>query len=183
MDTRQQTSQQLLEEIKQFFADFQQKKEAFTEALKPRFGEVFATIMAKGNRINSFRWEQYAPYFNDGEACVFSVCADEPDINIGEDEAEGDNTSGYEDGYNIGWANEFNHTYGEWDDVLRRRKILSSSPDSSWDPINGPVYNEIVATLQSLPDDMLQDMFGDDNRITVYRDGRVEVEDYSGSHD
>lgn len=31
--------------------------------------------------IESFSWTQYTPYFNDGDACIFSVHASYPEIN------------------------------------------------------------------------------------------------------
>lgn len=45
-------------------------------ALKASFVEFFAAHP----EVAAIRWRQYTPYFNDGEACYFSVC--EPEIKL-----------------------------------------------------------------------------------------------------
>ena len=47
------------------------------EAFEAGVGILFETYP----ELKSFGWRQYTPYFNDGDACYFSVHADEPDIN------------------------------------------------------------------------------------------------------
>lgn len=45
--------------------------------------EVFKDFFAKFPMVTAIRWTQYTPYFNDGEACVFSV--HEPSLRIDAD--------------------------------------------------------------------------------------------------
>ena len=55
------------------------KKEA-QEVVKAEFEKEALSLLDELG-IDSFTWQQYTPYFNDGDACVFSVYADEPRIN------------------------------------------------------------------------------------------------------
>lgn len=45
-------------------------------ALKASFVEFFAAYP----EVEAIKWQQYTPYFNDGEACYFGVC--EPEIKL-----------------------------------------------------------------------------------------------------
>lgn len=60
-----------LQEVKENVRN--QVKAALFEALQPVFTEL--------PEVNSIGWQQYIPYFCDGDACEFSVYAYEPKIN------------------------------------------------------------------------------------------------------
>ena len=47
----------------------------------------FKELFKKHKSLQSFSWNQYTPYFNDGEECVFGAYTDYISIN-GSDEAE-----------------------------------------------------------------------------------------------
>lgn len=80
----------------------------YTPAYKPRRGQwqpqIFmdrldALLALPG--VESVKWEQYTPYFNDGDACVFGV--HDPRVLIaGSEEEAGE----YEDGYLTSWDDE-----------------------------------------------------------------------------
>lgn len=53
--------------------------------------------------LESIRWKQYTPYFNDGEACTFRV--NDPEYKFEDDDESGD----YEDGYVDTWDLEKKH--------------------------------------------------------------------------
>jgi hypothetical protein len=56
---------------------FQEKWEAEREKLvtefKENFNNFFSEIFKKYPKLNAFKFTAYTPYFNDGEACEFSV--------------------------------------------------------------------------------------------------------------
>lgn len=56
-------------------------------------GETFKKIFDKHPQVEAIRWEQYTPYFNDGDACTFG--RGEFHIKLAGDNGGGD----YEDGY------------------------------------------------------------------------------------
>lgn len=48
-------------------------KKKMAECFKDYLKEGFGAIFEKYPKLKSLRWEQYAPYFNDGDACIFHV--------------------------------------------------------------------------------------------------------------
>jgi hypothetical protein len=56
----------LLEEFKQFKFDFQEKAKA-------SMNEVFKGFFNQNPSISAIIWQQYTPYFNDGDTCEFGV--------------------------------------------------------------------------------------------------------------
>jgi len=55
------------------------KKEAALSALKEGAEAIFAAYP----ELVSFSWEQYTPYFNDGDECIFGVEYHYPDLDFG----------------------------------------------------------------------------------------------------
>jgi hypothetical protein len=61
--------------------DYKSKMAELTGEVTKHFSRTIVALMQTGNNIESIRWVQYTPYFNDGETCYFGVYADELDIN------------------------------------------------------------------------------------------------------
>jgi hypothetical protein len=98
--------------------------------------------------IESFSWVQYTPYFNDGDACVFGVYTDYPEIN------------GFDE-YGLKYDDDGEEIEAEEDDL----KTISD-------------YRDTVATfLSQFEEDDYEYMFGDGVRVIVNKSG-IEVEDY-----
>lgn len=84
-----------LNALQQVYAEAQQKvRSEGLEALKAAFRDFFARFPA----ARAIRWRQYTPYFNDGDACCFSVHS--PGVRLDDESEEGD----YEDGFLSSWA-------------------------------------------------------------------------------
>lgn len=49
------------------------EKAKFQEIVKDMLLKYFAEFFANNPRVEAVKWRQYAPYFNDGEVCEFSV--------------------------------------------------------------------------------------------------------------
>ena len=138
--------------------------------------DSFKKFFDENPDIESIRWDQYAPYFNDGEACVFSVntpnyrtfkmaqCFDDGELDVEneDDEEWGDYGDGYDDC-------DYFSTYAG-------RK-----------PSRNDVSKEQQERLQALSkiiqdsEDMLEIIFGDGARVTVTREG-IQAEEYN-DHD
>lgn len=58
---------------------------------------AFAPFFGAHPEASAVRWRQYTPYFNDGDACEFSV--HEMRVRFGDDNESGD----YEDGFVESW--------------------------------------------------------------------------------
>ena len=70
-----------LEKIKAELEAFEAKKKVFVEDLRKEFPTMFKELFDKSEKIESFSWTQYTPFFNDGDTCEFGVHCDDPYVN------------------------------------------------------------------------------------------------------
>lgn len=67
------------------FAEAKQKIAAAraeaTKVARDAFNEGAKILFDANPTLESFGWEQYTPYFNDGDECTFSAHTDEPNVN------------------------------------------------------------------------------------------------------
>lgn len=120
---------------------------------KQIINELTQTFFTTHPEVNSIRWRQYTPYFNDGDSCVFGLHGVYLNLNESSlsDEAE-----------------EYG---GDYDDGFL----------SSYDK---KVKGTLKTDFQSLEDtleenqDLLEEVFGDHMKVTVHRNGTVDIEEY-----
>lgn len=144
----------------------QQKQELFKLA-KEHFNTLAQELFDKHPDLKQFSWEQYTPYFNDGDVCSFGVYADEPLIN---GHRPYENSGDEELGINFYTGqretlSEYNQETRKWD---QRR-------NPNYNPYHATVIDEIGSFIWAFGQEVLQDMFGE-GRIIV-TPGNVEVED------
>jgi hypothetical protein len=126
------------------------------EELAPKFQALLDEPL-----IAEFGWQQYTPYFNDGDACVFGVRS--LWVRTTEDSQDLDHWSLLAEDVHptIGGRNWRTGQYeGEHEEISKKA-------------------NDLDQAIQSGQfDDVLQEHFGDHAEITVTREG-IEVEFYS----
>lgn len=180
----------LIEEIAQLRADFITKAGAL---FKTDVASVFEALP----ELEFITWTQYSPYFNDGDECTFSVHDLEYKLKgeTPEDDDE-DEDYFYEGRYNslyqlVNWADDMTVPV-----EIKTRNVYE--PNRAWNdrsPRKTETYEyrpqiryveedkvdlyhhlaQLESVLQSQEGhDLMQDMFGNHVRVTVYRD-RVEV--------
>lgn len=132
---------------------FEAKKKELAKKLQQDFGKVTAELFVQFPLLESFGWRQYTPYFNDGDTCEFSVHNEEIDITY--DGKEYDYFSRY--------------SFQGYDGVPR---------EASQIPQFRECYEAIQDLLQSIPEELYKEGFGDHIRVTVTASG-VSVDDYS----
>lgn len=143
---------------------------------KTAFALVAKKLFEAAPQFTAVKWTQYAPYFNDGDACEFSV--HEPSFAIDEETAalvkdpDGffDSDEEDEDG------NQF-----------RFVDAWSIASDYAWEGVEGGVpkvfqelkqhANEFHSTLNSI-EDICKETFGEHNKVIIYANGNVEITDY-----
>lgn len=134
------------------FSDLKREMEELRAKMQERGKEAFkngaAELFETCPSLESFSWSQYTPYFNDGDPCVFGV-NDYLDV-----EFSGDILLD-------GWSGS------EYD-----RKYAAGATSEQMDTADAA--HELVVAI---PEETLQEIFGDHVKVTVYRD-RVEVDDY-----
>lgn len=129
-------------------------REEANAIIKEAFSEMAKVVFDNNPELKGFRWTQYTPYFNDGDACTFSAGTDYYDILHPADESNG----GYEDDE---WINDPSW-WGEYENL--------QSPLRKAD-------TEIREFFKTFSDDDFLEMFGDHVQVTVTPEG-VEVEDH-----
>lgn len=148
----------LVDKIKAEFKEFENKKQVLIEELRKDFPNLLKPLFDKSKKIDYISWTQYTPYFNDGDTCSFS--------------------SGAGDAYpnNLDW--DYNHTGGyDWlSDRIYLNDKLVENPE--YDKEESNIMVEIREVLEEIPDDFYRDLFGDHVKVTVYKDGRIKVDDY-----
>lgn len=100
--------------------------------------------------VESVRWEQYTPYFNDGEACEFSVY--ELRVKFADDDESGD----YEDGYLSAW--EMSIWDRESEEIYAKERYAG-------------IYELLRGFLTAHFEDVLREHFGDPAQVTATKQG------------
>jgi len=134
------------------------EKEA-VEMSKSIFSEFCREIFENFESLQSFSWNQYTPYFNDGESCIFSANTDYIKVNG-------------EYIYDCEW---FLEEYVTGFSSSTKEKTVVANP--SYDRNLSDAAMRIQDLLGGLPDSFYEEEFGDHTEITVSREG-IEVEDY-----
>lgn len=142
-------------DLMQQLTDLQKEYEQTAKQIgKPAFIEMSQKCFDKVPELQVIRWTQYAPHFNDGEACTFSVnCADFyrkqfADVEEGEEKVELE-----KDEYEFGYE-------GNGD-------------------LDSPAFKEFYTFIQStLGEDLCERIFGEDAEVKIWRDGTIEVGEY-----
>lgn len=155
---------------------------AAQEQLKPALREVIIQLRESVPNLTRIEWDQYTPYFNDGDECVFSL--GEVYFTIGELTDEEYNESLY--------AEERRNTfsvYSEWDDWhdnrLARGEIYQPYPliRSGELTIEGYGILHNLSIQLRASEDLLKACFGDHARVRInVQTGDVDSEEYT-EHD
>lgn len=149
------------------------ERETLSKKIRQMAAEVFAdgvkVIFEKHPTLEYISWTQYTPYFNDGEACEFSVNRDYLTIKeVGEEAIEdydfdlGEITRSIETG-----------TRRQWNGATRMWEDVAFVPTDA--ELSAPTIREFINEFEDA--DFLM-MFGDHVRVTIYNDGRIEADHY-----
>ena len=150
-----QTIDDVLAAMREAKAKVESAVEATRKDNSALFRGMFEGFFAAYPEVEAFRWHQYTPHFNDGEACTFGV-HDLMIRNADSPEEGGD----YDDGFDYLDCHEWdgNQRVAKTDDKSKALAALSEN-------------------FRSLRD-IMEELFGDHAQVTVTREG-VEVDEYS----
>lgn len=133
------------------------------EQVKPMLRSTFEELFGKYPDLVAYRWTQYTPHFNDGDACVFHFGAAYAKIEGKDDYAD------CEDGFT--YVEEFPVEGCEWAIKHNEPQHMFISKEMSSD------LNDVESALQGM-EDALEMVFGDHCQVTIGRDLEVEIEEY-----
>lgn len=137
--------------------------ETIQAKLKETNGEIvrecLAEFFAKYPHVEAVRWTQYTPYFNDGDACVFSSGHnDYPSAKLRSDASDEPGAENEE---------EFEEVYFPYD---FEKYSQEEKAKHAW-------KKELIEALGQFTDSDMLAMFGDHAQVTITRD-KLEVEEY-----
>ena len=191
-------AQQKYQELRSKIADAKKQMEQTARGL---FTEMSAELFKENPTLVSFRWEQYTPYWNDGDVCTFRCHGGYPTVSI---MVDGD-VMGYDSNRgNLKMNGNEVRTHEEYERMfkgMRGSKVSSIVEDGktvSYDPatktvtkdgVKVPTYDEyhqmfaglekkVGAFVKNFEDGDMETMFGDHVQVTINRDGKVETEEY-----
>ena len=145
--------------------EIKKMKKEMLEASNKIFTELTKTIFEDHPKVKSFGWNQYTPYFNDGDSCTFSANTDYIYIN-------GDCVDDSE------CINETIITnYGTWNREKKVYEGRTEVPNLNYDSELVKANDEIKEFLCNFDEEFFMSQFGDHAEITVTAEG-VSVDEY-----
>jgi hypothetical protein len=164
-------------DIDQLIVDLENARNTYIENGSEILVNYIKSIMLEYPEVKSIYWNQYAPYFNDGEACTFSV----NDYSLKINGYDSDNYN--KDNIDESLVNVF--TNSEKRMYQKREDGTSIYNLPQIDNVN---YNErhadiIIAVnkIFSIPEEIFESLYGDGTEMTATIDG-IEVNEYD-DHD
>lgn len=127
---------------------YEEYKAKFVAEAKEEFTKSFKEVFETYPEILSIKWQQYTPYFNDGDECLFHVgdCT----FNFGEYEVEG--------------------YVSEWD--------IKDIPELDKLTYLNPILQTIGRNIgNSSFEEVMQEMFGNHIEVTATKEG-IQVDEY-----
>lgn len=129
--------------------------------------EVLAEFFASAKDVESIRWKQYTPYFNDGDPCVFGLHGVEAKLTEAARIA-----AGLEGGEGDYGSDEFHDEY-----TLRPHKADKWGPERAGNEVVADELKGLEKQLYGLKE-VLEEAFGDHAEVTINRTGESSVESY-----
>lgn len=127
--------------------------------------------------VESVRWTQYTPYFNDGDPCEFST--HELYLKLVGDDDSGENEDGFRTSFDLGdWPEGYYDTHSRWDKSKLPFDPVDYIPNfEAADPKSIIAAFETVGKSMAHYEAKFREVFGDPARVTATRGG-FDVEHY-----
>jgi hypothetical protein len=155
-----------LENLKRLKKELRSKRKELSDASSDLFDSWCKDFFTKNSDVvKSFAWNQYTPYFNDGDTCVFSANTDYIKVN-GEYCDELDNIQ------KIKVTN-----WGTWNRETKTYDNRVQMENPNYDERLDNLVTEIKDFLQLFDDDFYLQKYGDHTEITVTKNG-IDVDEF-----
>ena len=147
-------------------AELEAMKEEIMNKGRDTMAESFKKTFEIHPEVKAISWEQYTPYFNDGESCEFGVndfSIVTADVDVAEDVLNG-----------IALEAVYGEYYGKLEDD-DNIKVLSSYKDKT--KTYADIWDISSFAQSSIGEDLFGFLFGDHSKVIVTREG-IDVVDY-----
>ena len=150
-----------IEERNKKIQDFVEEQRNF---MKNSFNNIIKLFFEASPNVKLVTWHQYTPYFNDGEACTFSV----GDIYIKLKTEQEKSTGILEPEEYVRWYDDADGYYYIYRDVKKMSEDLKI-------PLEEAENLRSLSTLINSLEDNLLATFGDHKSIIFFADGKMEI--------
>lgn len=155
------------EKIETVLKEVQNLKVEMQNKLRRSMKELFSEFWLNNEDVTSVLWTQYAPYFNDGDPCIFSV-NDPVFTNVDLKKNDPRNLIWGEDSDEDEDPNAFVFSSWRSDMEIKKRKLNISSDD---------IKSLSTFLCSNLMTDLMEDTFGSDSLVIATREG-FEIQEY-----
>lgn len=173
------------EDIKDVVAEFEEISKTFRETIQEKLKVAFSKFFAEYPEFRSIEWNQYTPYFNDGEPCEFRVCDfwysmqkefyTEDDWSAIED--FDDYSAGELEDYQVlraptdyerktSWYADFVAAYDELSEEEKQNRLRLSN-----------AWEQMSSAMATIPDEVFLATFENHSSIRVTKDG-ITITEY-----
>lgn len=139
------------------------------QAPEEEFIEALDRLLATEG-VTAVRWEGYTPYFNDGDACEYSVDEVRVSLSFGDEDA-GEREDGFYSDWDLYELGEGN----TWSEQYENRTFTVGGKDVSHVSEALKTFNTVATGGQHF--DLLKRLFGDHAQVTATAEG-FDVEFY-----
>lgn len=154
------------------FDNLVKRRDLISEEIKELFKEECKNFLVKFPWVEAIKFTAYRPYFNDGDACLYSVAPFDVCLNA---QFKKDNK--------IFSYYDLDQGVEELENIEDDLKAPSSFYGESVDHLrseygDNPLVKEMVSNireLQNFPDDIAQSLFGEDASVTITING-IDIE-------
>lgn len=143
-----------------------QIEKEYREKMQSIFDKCIKVFFDETPDIKCIHWTQYTPYWNDGEECYFSVNDICYDINRHDSNNDDDIDYSYE-----GDRFVVDSYKPDPEDVEEELKLYPNRDQAIKN------FKSIKTLIHSIPEDVMQTIFGDHVEVFIDRDG-VRTEEY-----
>lgn len=75
------SKEQILQQIKDAKAEIARQKAELQKVIQANFHSLFQELFSKYPEMETITWNQYTPYFQDGDECIFSANVSDALVN------------------------------------------------------------------------------------------------------
>ncbi len=156
----------LIEEISEEIKRFDERKKELANKLNAEIGNIVKEALKDSKKIDGIRWVQYIPSFNDGDPCEFTI----GEIIAYQKDENGEMPEEF-DMYSLSWYN-WRAKYGD----QYAKEIAAETPE--FDKAEFDIYIKLESLMESIPYDIMEEMFGSNAEITITKEGEVKQSEY-----
>ena len=157
--------EEIIKEVKEKQSEIAKLKQELHKKSEAAFFEGAKQIIDSCPDLESVSWNQYTPYFNDGDVCQFSANTDYLRVN-GEYADEDDSL-----------RSTIVVTNGTWNRDKRVYEGRVEKPNPKYNQSLAEAVDKMTEFLGIFDNDFFQTQFGDHVTVTITANG-VDTEDY-----